>query len=191
MSRCRARKDGAAGSGARCRCGRRGAVCVCSAALQLLHAWRHGRTLSFCALATLVSLPYKVSAVKGKEKKIFLIFEKGSKPQADLRNHKNFWQISGQASSSHSQYKICFQNTCTNLRYLLSQSTCFEMWKHMFSKFLCRSNFNSCARGHARPVLEKTSCGKNRYARRFWIRIRVRRSFSNSHSEIRIRIQTN
>jgi hypothetical protein len=33
-------------------------------------------------------------------------------PQVDLRNHKNFDKISGQASSSHSQYKIYFLSTC-------------------------------------------------------------------------------
>ena len=41
-----------------------------------------------------------------------ILFRIHRNPQADLRNHKNFDKISGQASSSHSQYKIYFLNTC-------------------------------------------------------------------------------
>ena len=41
-----------------------------------------------------------------------ILFRIHRNPQADLRNHKNFDKISGQASSSHSQYKIYFLSTC-------------------------------------------------------------------------------
>jgi hypothetical protein len=49
--------------------------------------------------------------------------EKWGKPQGEGRDHKNFWQIAGQTSSSHSQYK------------LVSQSMCFEIWKKVLSYF--------------------------------------------------------
>jgi hypothetical protein len=60
-------------------------------------------------------------------------------PQGEGRNHKKFWQIAGQTSSSHSPYK------------LLSQNTCFEIRKHVFSNIPCQNKWRTwsctcCAR---------------------------------------------
>ena len=75
-------------------------------------------------------------------------------PQEDLQNHKNFDKISGQESSSQSQYKIYFPRTCFPIS---------GIGKHVFSNFPCQSNFESWSRDHAklcsRFVLEKAWCG--------------------------------
>jgi hypothetical protein len=74
-----------------------------------------------------------------------------ARPQTELRNLRNFWQISGQASSSHSQYKISvlhvFSDICNQkARVLRCDHLCIKSTGgptednrkfHMFSCDIC------------------------------------------------------
>jgi hypothetical protein len=62
----------------------------------------------------------------------------------EQRNRKDFWQF---ADCKDSRPPPTPSTKCDVkkhvLRYLISESTCFEKWKHMFSDFPCRAQRNS------------------------------------------------
>ncbi len=59
-------------------------------------------------------------------------------PREELRHRKDFWQFAGQASSSHSQYKMRCQSTC----FAIS-----DIWKHMSTRPQS-SRPNTCQKRH-------------------------------------------
>ncbi len=77
-----------------------------------------------------------IDMLKKRKKWIVLTTDGPTTPQ-------DFLQISGQVFSSHSQFKICFQNTF------------FQMLKHMFSNFPFPNTFENCSCDHTKWLIWK------------------------------------